>query len=211
MKHSADVKASRPTPTKSRSAARRFPANTVSEKIQWIAIDELRPYSRNPRTHSTAQINQIARSIERFGFTNPVLIDGSNLIIAGHGRMKAARSLGFSVVPVLRIEHLSEAEKRAYILADNRLAENAGWDRELLAIELQGLIDLDFDVELTGFEMPQIDLILEEAAEQNSSSSTDDILPEQVAAGIPVSRPGDGWVLGQHVLVCGNALDPSLL
>ncbi|MFL5101980.1 MAG: site-specific DNA-methyltransferase [Xanthobacteraceae bacterium] len=215
MKHSGHVKASRPTPTKSRSADRRFlasgshPAQTISEKIERVAIDELRPYPRNPRTHSTAQIDQIARSIQRFGFTNPVLIDGNNLIIAGHGRLQAARSLGYSVVPVLRIEHLSEAEKRAYILADNRLAENAGWDRELLAIELQGLIDLDFDVELTGFEMPQIDLILEEAAEQNSSSSTDDIIPEEVAAGIPVSRPGDGWVLGHHVLVCANALEPS--
>ena len=119
------------------------------------------PTANNARTHSPRQIKQIARSIERFGFVNPVLADANGQIIAGHGRVEAAKQLGLTSVPVLRIEHLSPAEIRAYTLADNRLAEKAGWDQEMLAIELQGLIDLDFEVELTGFEMGEIDIILD--------------------------------------------------
>ena len=127
----------------------------------------LRPHPNNARTHSNKQIRQIADSIKKFGFCNPVLIDDAKQIIAGHGRVEAAKLLGIDAVPTCRLSHLSEADKRAYILADNKLAEKAGWDRELLAIELQGLIDLDFEIELTGFEMPEIDLILEDAREAN--------------------------------------------
>src|SRR5437763_1782637 len=118
--------------------------------IETMPIDQLQPYARNARTHSRKQIGQIARSIERFGFTNPVLISDDNEIIAGHGRVEAARRLGWRTVPTLRLSQLGRAERRAYVLADNKLAQNAGWDRELLALELKGLIDLKFEVELTG-------------------------------------------------------------
>ena len=119
----------------------------------------LRPYAGNARTHSPKQIKQIARSIERFGFNNPVLVDDDDQIIAGHGRVEAAKLLNMKTVPTVRLSHLSETEKKAYILADNRLAEKAGWDNEVLAIELQGLVDLGFDVLLTGFEPAEVDII----------------------------------------------------
>src|SRR5437016_3508806 len=121
-------------------------------KIEYALVRDLQPYSNNARTHSRKQIRQIANSNQKFGFCNPVLID--------HGRVEAAKLLGIDAVPTCRLSHLSEADKRAYILADNKLAEKAGWDKELLAIELQGLIDLDFEIELTGFEMPAVDLVL---------------------------------------------------
>jgi ParB-like chromosome segregation protein Spo0J len=120
-------------------------------QIETLAIETLKPYAQNARTHSKRQIAQIARSIRRFGFCNPVLVDDANQIMAGHGRVSAAKTLGIEQVPIVRLSHLSDAEKRAYILADNRLAEKAGWDREILAIELQALVSLDFEVELTGF------------------------------------------------------------
>ncbi len=123
------------------------------------AVDDLRPYSRNARTHTRKQIKEIARSIQRFGFTNPVLIDDRNGIIAGHGRVEAAKLLDMQAVPVLRLSDLSAAEQQAYVIADNRLAEKAGWDREILAIELQSLLDLSLDVELTRFETAEQDQV----------------------------------------------------
>ncbi len=122
----------------------------------------LQPRATNPRTHSKKQIRQIADSIERFGFTNPVLIDRAGGIVAGHGRIEAAKLLGMEKVPTIRLADLTEAEIRAYVIADNKLAENAGWDRELLAIEFQGLLelDLDFDITITGFEMHEIDILI---------------------------------------------------
>jgi DNA modification methylase len=138
-----------------------------------------------------------------------VLIDDGDQIIAGHGRVEAAKLIGLAVVPTLRLSHLSAAEKRAYILADNRLAEKAGWDREILAIELQALIDLDFDVELTGFETADIDILLEDAAEAAAAPGAEDIIPPLPAAGCAVASAGDLWVLGPHRLLCGNALDAS--
>ena len=122
----------------------------------------LKPYKRNPRTHTKKQIGQIADSIRTFGWTNPILIDADNCVMAGHGRLEAAKFLGIDRVPTIRIEDMTEAQKRAYILADNKLAENAGWDRELLALELQGLLemDLDFEVTMTGFEMGEIDVLI---------------------------------------------------
>ena len=138
-------------------------------KIEYTPVRELRPYPNNARTHSKKQIRQIANSIAKFGFCNPVLVDDAKQIIAGHGRVEAAKLLGIDAVPTCRLSHLSDAEKRAYVLADNRLAEKAGWDRQLLAIELQGLIEIDVDIELTGFEMAEIDLILEEAGEATSA------------------------------------------
>jgi hypothetical protein len=148
-------------------------------KIEYIPVRELRPYPNNARTHSKKQIQQIAKSIAKFGFCNPVLIDDAKQIIAGHGRVEAAKVLGIDAVPACPLSHLSEADKRAYILADNKLAEKAGWDRELLAIELQGLIEIDVDIELTGFEMAEVDLILEEAREASATASgPEDEVPE---------------------------------
>lgn len=134
-------------------------------QIEQVRVDALKPYPRNARTHSKRQVEQIAWSMQKFGFTNPVLADNDNIIIAGHGRVEAAKLLGLETVPVLRLSHLSEADKRAYIIADNRLAERAGWDKELLAVELQGLIELEFDVGALGFEVAEVDLIIDAAAE----------------------------------------------
>ena len=167
-------------------------------------IASLRPYARNARTHSRKQIQQIAASITRFGFTNPVLVADDGQIIAGHGRVEAARQLGWTSVPTLALSHLSEAERRAYVLADNKLALNAGWDKETLAIELQGLVDLDFDVELTGFSLAEIDLVLDEATDADPATpdAPEDVVPAQ--SGPPVSRQGDLWALGRHRLLCGD-------
>ena len=168
-------------------------------------ITTLRPYARNARTHSKKQIKQIAASIERFGFTNPVLISDDGEIVAGHGRVEAARLLEWKKVPTIALSHLSEAERRAYALADNKLALNAGWDNEILAIELQALVDLDFEVELTGFSLSEIDFVLDEAGEANPDG-TDSPEDEVVfATGRPVSRQGDLWLLGRHKLLCGDA------
>lgn len=174
-------------------------------KIAERDIAALRPYVRNARTHSKKQIKQIARSIERFGFTNPVLVSDDGEIIAGHGRVEAARLLGWKTVPTLALSHLSEAERRAYVLADNKLALNAGWDREILAIELQALVELDFDVELTGFSLAEIDLVIEEAAaaDPGGVDAAEDAVT--FATGRAVSRMGDLWQLGRHRLLCGDA------
>jgi DNA modification methylase len=178
--------------------------------IVHMTVDDLVPYQGNARTHSRRQIAQIAGSIELFGFINPVVIDGSNQIIAGHGRIAAAKKLGLTSVPTLRIEHLSDNELRAYVLADNRLAEKAGWDRELLAIELQHLTEIEFDTGIIGFETPEIDIILNEAKEARGEvESPDDRLPLAPAHGQAISRPGDLWQLGSHRLLCGNALEPT--
>jgi DNA modification methylase len=175
-----------------------------TRQLEYLPVEALTPYANNARTHSEQQIGQIAASITRFGFTNPVLIGDDRQIIAGHGRVAAAKCLGMSEVPVLMLSHLNEAERRAYILADNKLAENAGWDRELLAIELQGLIDLDFEVELTGFTTAEIDLAIcfgDEAQANDSDPADAPIAPPTE----PVTRPGDLWRLGNHRLYCGDA------
>lgn len=177
--------------------------------VEMRPVASLKPYARNPRTHSNKQIRQIAESIRFFGFNNPVLIDRNDEIIAGHGRVAAAKLRGLESVPTIRLEHLSDAEKRAYILADNKLAEEAGWDREMLAIELQNLIEMEteFSITATGFEIAEIDALIkvldeDEAAETEQPSS--DLDPEAPA----VSFLGDLWRLGQHRLLCGDARDP---
>ena len=178
-------------------------------QIEQTPIHALKPHDRNARTHSRRQIRQLANAMERFGFCNPVIIDDDQKILAGHGRVKAAELLGHTSVPTVRLSHLSDAEKRAYILADNRLAEKAGWDRSLLVLELQGLIDIGFDVELTGFEMPEVDLLLDEALEAGGLlPAAEDELPA-TRNGPPISRPGDLWVLGVHHLFCGDARAPD--
>jgi DNA modification methylase len=180
------------------------------DKLERVAIDALQPYPGNARTHSKKQVQQIVRSIERFGFTNPVLVDASNGIIAGHGRVLAAQVMGLKDVPCLRLSHLTEADKRAYILADNKLAQNAGWDKELLAIELQRLVEVAYDVELTGFSIGEADIVIGEAAQARSDTRDveDNAIPDiDVKA---VSQSGDIWLLGRHRLICGDAQDQTI-
>jgi hypothetical protein len=177
--------------------------------IEQADTGSLRPYPGNPRTHSRKQVRQIAESIRRFGFTNPVLIGGDGEIIAGHGRVEAARLLGLESVPTVRLAHLDAAQRRAYVLADNKLALNAGWDRDLLAIELQGLINLEFDIELTGFSAAEIDIVLDEALEGSTDgpAEPEDQVPQGPEPASAVTRPGDVWCLGRHRLICGDARD----
>jgi len=177
-------------------------------QIEQTPIHALSPQDRNARTHSKRQIRQIANSIRQFGFNNPILTDDNLHIIAGHGRVEAAKLLGEATVPTVRLSHLSDAQKRAYLLADNALATRAGWDRDILAIELQGLIDLGFNVELTGFETGEIDLILDEWKEASTEATAADQIPE-CDAGPAISLPGDLWCLGSHRLLCGDARSPD--
>jgi len=171
--------------------------------IIYQSIDALKPRASNPRTHSKKQVQQLANSIERFGFTNPVLVDDTNAIIAGHGRLMAAKQLGMSEVPTVRLSNMTEAEIRAYVIADNRLAENAGWDDDLLRIELQYLTEINFDIELIGFETAEIDIILDgnEIDDNNAADEVPDI--DENAA--PITKLGDMWQLGKHRLICGDS------
>ncbi len=171
--------------------------------IEQRVLSDLIPYARNARTHSDAQVAQIAGSIREFGFNNPVLVDGANGIIAGHGRVLAARKLRLGHVPVIELAHLSEAQKRAYILADNRLAENAGWDRDLLSLELGDLSTLNIDLGDLGFDGAELDALFEHGAADAREEET----PEPPVN--PVSRPGDLWRLGPHRLLCGDATDAN--
>lgn len=181
-----------------------MPAPTL--KIEYCPIRLLLKNSRNARTHRKRQIRQIAASINEFGWTNPVLVDRDNKIVAGHGRVSAAEFLGMEQVPTVRLDCLTQEQIRAYVLADNRLAEKAGWDKEILAIELQELINSDsFDITITGFDMPEIDLIVEEA---RSNQDKDDEI-ETSPSGPRVTQPGDVWQLEKHRLVCGNSLHES--
>ena len=179
---------------------------TVSDiKIEYRKLEALKPLARNARTHSRRQIRQIADSIDQFGFNNPVLIDGEDRIIAGHGRVEGAKLLGLAEVPTVRLDHLSEVERRAYILADNKLAENAGWDREILAIELQHLLEIEteFDLTITGFATAEIDLVIESLGAEADDRA--DEIPALDSNRPAVSRNGDLWLLGEHRLMCGDA------
>jgi ParB-like chromosome segregation protein Spo0J len=183
-----------------------------SPAIEHVSVLSLKPYPRNARRHSRAQIKQIAASIERFGFNNPVLVADDGGIIAGHGRVAAAQLLGIETVPAVRLSHLTEVERRAYVIADNKLALNAGWGREMLAIELQGLVDLDFEVELTGFSLAEVDIVLDEARESapdGADASIEDTIPPYRHKGPAVTQPGDLWMLGRHKLICGDAREAS--
>ena len=178
--------------------------------IKQLPITSLALRRNNPRTHSEKQVRQIAASIETFGFTNPVLIDSTSTVIAGHGRVRAAKQLGMDTVPTVQLEHLTDEQVRAYVIADNKLAECAGWDRDLLAIELQGLaeIDLDFDLEVIGFETAEIDLLIGGGAEEGEPDPADASIG--LAPSTPtVSRPGDLWQIGRHRLLCADALDSA--
>jgi DNA modification methylase len=186
---------------------------SLASAVEPMPVASLRPHPGNARTHSKKQIRQIAESIRRFGFNNPILVGEDGEIIAGHGRVEAAKLLGLDTVPTVRLAHLNAAQRRAYVLADNKLALNAGWDRELLAIELQGLIDIDFDVEITGFSPSEIELVLDEAREASPNGSTDleDEIPSPANdPATAVTRPGDVWRLGRHRLICGDAREQAV-
>ncbi len=168
--------------------------------VETRAAASLTPYKNNARTHSGQQIAQIAESIKTFGWTNPILIDEAGNVIAGHGRLEAAKLLGLDHVPVLPLAGMSETQKKAYIIADNKLAENAGWDDDLLRLELTSLIELDFVVDVIGFEVAELDIILGEA------DLDDEPAVQEPDPGAAVSQHGDLWLLGDHRLYCGDAL-----
>jgi DNA modification methylase len=172
--------------------------------IELRPVTSLKPYANNARRHSKKQIRQIAESIRRFGFTNPVLIRDDGGIIAGHGRVMAAKELGLETVPTLKLSHLKPEEVRAYVIADNKLALNAGWDMEMLAIEFQALIDTEFDLSFTGFSLAEIDLTFDQAREASVETPDGlDVIPDLPEAA--VTRLGDLWILGKHQLLCGDA------
>jgi len=173
----------------------------VKQQIEYVETAKLVPYARNSRTHSDEQVAQICASIKEFGFTNPVLIDGEGVIIAGHGRTMAAQRLDMKEVPCLRLAHLTDAQKKAYVIADNKLALNAGWDDEMLAIELKELNAEDFDLSLTGFDDDELAALLAEAVEEGLTD--EDSVPD--APETPVTVEGDVWVLGNHRLMCGDS------
>lgn len=183
-----------------------------TRQIEPLPISALTPSARNARTHSRKQVKQIASSIEEFGFTNPILIDDENTILAGHGRLEAAKMLDMTDVPCVRLSNLSATQKRAYALSDNKLALNAGWDEEILADELQALAELDpgFDLGVTGFSIPEIDAFMEERVPEEDGDPRDDELPER-GTGERLCHEGDIWQLGRHRLICGNALVPIVV
>ena len=191
--------------------------NTLN--VEYRKVEALIPYARNPRTHSDAQIAKIAASIVEYGWTNPILVDGDNGIIAGHGRLAAARKLGLEQVPVIELAHLTSAQKRALVIADNRLALDAGWDEAMLALELAELSESGYELALTGFDSSELERLLsttleddaaegEEAPDETADDIADDV-PQ--APTVPVSRTGDGWAIGPHRLICGDATDRDVV
>lgn len=170
--------------------------------VEYRSVDSLIPYARNARTHSEAQIDLIAQCIRKFGFTNPILVDGDNGIIAGHGRLLAARKIGMDEVPIIELASMSEEERRLYMIADNKLALGADWDEELLALELDDLKELGLDLELTGFTPGEIDALFERVLPHAGLTDPDEI-PDPPAS--PISRLGDTWICGDHRVLCGDA------
>lgn len=199
-----------------KSNRRNSGAGNTAAAIERVDIGDLQPWGRNARVHSPKQVRQLARAIEKLGFINPVLIDADNRILAGHGRVAAAELLGLTSVPCLRVVNMTPAQKRVYVLADNKLALNASWDEQVLAEELQELISMDseFDIEVTGFSIPEIDGLIEGLHSEEPGDPDDDELPE-IPQGLPVSTAGDLWLLGAHRVLCGSALEddayPALL
>ncbi len=176
----------------------------TTERFEMVDIDRLIPYARNARTHSKEQILQLRSSLREFGFVNPIICDKDYNIIAGHGRVLAAKAEGLSDVPCVFVEHLTEAQKKAYILADNRLALNAGWDEELLALEFADLKELGFDLGITGFDTAEIEKLFADSAGDAQDDDFDLTAALEQAAFV---LPGDVWTLGRHRLICGDATD----
>jgi DNA modification methylase len=170
-------------------------------KIEWQSVDKLIPYAKNARTHSDEQVAQIAGSIKEFGFNNPVLVDKDNSVIAGHGRLMAARKLGMDKVPVVQLGHMTEAQRKAYVLADNRIALNSGWDTGMLSLELQDLKD-DIDLSLLGFDPDELDALLN-PIEETEGLTDEDAVPD--VPDEPKTKLGDIYILGNHRLMCGDS------
>lgn len=173
----------------------------TTTKMEMINIEELIPYVNNARTHSEKQINKLRSSLREFGFVNPVLIDSKKNVIAGHGRIAAAKAEGIKKIPCVYVDYLTDAEKKAYILADNRMAMDAGWDEEILKIELESLQDMDFDLSLTGFD----DIELEDIFKIDEEATEDDFDVDEELKKPAKTKSGDLWQLGPHRLVCGDA------
>jgi DNA modification methylase len=171
-------------------------------KLEYRSVDALIPYARNAKQHPDAQVAQIAASIREFGWGAPILVDGNNNVIAGHGRLMAARKLGMAEVPVVSMDHLTDTQRRALILADNKIGENASWEDELLGIELSELKDAGFDLELTGFSTEEWEALIAGEETDKEGLTDEDAVPEVVGA---ISKSGDLWVLGEHKLLCGDA------
>ena len=179
----------------------------LADKLEHWPIERLLPYIRNARTHSEAQIAQIAASIAEFGFTAPILAGSDGVIVAGHGRLAAARKLGLASVPVVVLEHLTPTQRRALVIADNKIAENAGWDEELLRLELAELQEADFDLALTGFDADELLEIMAGEETTTEGHTDEDAAPEVPVT--PVSKPGDVWIMGKHRLLCGDSTDDA--
>jgi ParB-like chromosome segregation protein Spo0J len=175
----------------------------LADKIEQWPTAKLLPYARNARTHSEEQVAQIAASIAEFGFTNPILAGSDGVIVAGHGRLAAAQKLGLEVVPVVVLDHLSPTQRRALVIADNRIAENAGWDEAMLRIELEALQLEGFDLDITGFDADSLADLLAAEETTTEGQTDEDAVPEVSEA--PISRPGDVWICGQNRLLCGDA------
>ena len=171
--------------------------------VERRSIDRLIPYIRNARTHTEEQIAQVAASIVEFGWTNPILVGADGVIIAGHARLLAARKLGMTEVPVIVLDHLTETQRRALVLADNRLAMNAGWDEEMLRVELESLQEDGFNLDIVGFSDEEIEVLLQDPEEVAAGNTDEDAVPETPETAVTV--PGDVWVLGEHRLLCGDS------
>ncbi len=182
-------------------------ASWIADKIEQWPAARLVPYARNSRTHSDAQVAQIAASIAEFGFTNPILAGSDGVIVAGHGRLAAAQRLGLEQVPVVVLDHLTPIQRRALVIADNRIAENAAWDDEMLRVELQSLQEDGFDLDITGFDADALAEILLGEESSTEGQTDDDEVPELTET--PVSKLGDIWIMGKHRLLCGDATDPT--
>ena len=172
-----------------------------AKQIKWEAVDKLIPYAKNARTHSDEQVAQIAGSIKEFGFNNPILVDKDNSVIAGHGRLMAARKLGMDKVPIVELQHLTESQRKAYVLADNRIALNSGWDTSMLSLELQDLKD-DIDLSLLGFDPDELDALLN-PIEETEGLTDEDAVPD--VPDEPKTKLGDIYILGNHRLMCGDS------
>lgn len=177
--------------------------NWLADKIEQWPTAKLLPYARNARTHSDDQVAQIAASIAEFGFTNPILAGSDGIIVAGHGRLAAAQKLGLEIVPVVVLDHLSPTQRRALVIADNRIAENAGWDDAMLRIELEALQLEGFDLDITGFDTDALAELIAGEEPDNEGQTDEDAVPE--VGETPISRPGDVWIMGQHRLLCGDS------
>jgi DNA modification methylase len=177
--------------------------NWLADKIEQWPTAKLLPYARNARTHSEEQVAQIAASIAEFGFTNPILAGSDGIIVAGHGRLAAAQKLGLEIVPVVVLDHLTPTQRRALVIADNRIAENAGWDDAMLRVELEALQLEGFDLDITGFDADALAELIAGDEPDNEGQTDEDAVPE--VGETPISRPSDIWIMGQHRLLCGDA------